>query len=106
RGHHVVVATRSSPVWMEKCAAAGISHAALSMRHAVDPRRILGLVRLIRAHDIEIVHCHKGKARTLALLAGLLVRIPVLVLNRGVSFPLDRWNRLGYITPRVTAVVA
>jgi glycosyltransferase involved in cell wall biosynthesis len=30
----------------------------------------------------------------------------VLVLNRGVSFPLDRWNRLGYTTRRVTAVVA
>jgi glycosyltransferase involved in cell wall biosynthesis len=30
----------------------------------------------------------------------------VLVLNRGVSFPLDRWNRLGYTTGRVTAVVA
>lgn len=102
----MVVATRSSPVWAEKCAAAGIPHAALSMRHAMDHRGILGLARLIRAHQIEIVHCHKGKARTLALLAGLLVRIPVLVLNRGVSFSLDRWNRHGYITPRVTAVVA
>ena len=106
RGHHVVVATRSNPVWTEKCAAAGIPYAALSMRHAVDLRGILGLARLIRVHDIQVVHCHKGKARTLALLAGLLVRIPVLVLNRGVSFPLDRWNRLGYVMPRVTAVVA
>jgi glycosyltransferase involved in cell wall biosynthesis len=34
------------------------------------------------------------------------VKIPVLILNRGVSFPLDRWNRLGYTTPRVTAIVA
>src|SRR5262249_60088875 len=40
------------------------------------------------------------------LLAGLLVKIPALVLNRGVSFPLDRWNRLGYTTSRVTAIVA
>jgi glycosyltransferase involved in cell wall biosynthesis len=32
--------------------------------------------------------------------------MPVLVLNRGVSFPLDRWNRLGYTTRRVTAIVA
>ena len=40
------------------------------------------------------------------MLAGLTVRIPVLVLNRGVSFPLDRWNRLGYTTKRVTAIVA
>ena len=52
------------------------------------------------------MHCHKGRARTLAMLAGLLAKIPVLVLNRGVSFPLDRWNRLGYTTSRVTAIVA
>jgi len=40
------------------------------------------------------------------MIAGLFVRIPVLVLNRGVSFPLDPFNRLGYTTRRVTAIVA
>src|SRR5205807_809118 len=60
----------------------------------------------LRAHRTQIVHAQKGKARTLALLAGLVVRIPVLVLNRGVSFPLDPLNRLGYSTRRVTAIVA
>jgi glycosyltransferase involved in cell wall biosynthesis len=101
-----VVATRPSPIWADKCGAAGIPHAPLSMRHALDLSSVLGLARLVRDHDIQVVHCHKGKARTLALLAGVLTRIPVLVLNRGVSFPLDRWNRLGYVIPRVTAVVA
>ena len=76
------------------------------MRRAVDLARGLALPDSSARTRIEIVHCHKGKARTLALLAGLLVRIPVLVLNRGVSFSLDRWNRLGYTTPRVTAIVA
>ena len=76
------------------------------MRGALDLRSAWHLARLIRTERVEIVHCHKGKARTLALLASLAVRVPVLVLNRGVSFPLDRWNRLGYTTRRVTAVVA
>jgi glycosyltransferase involved in cell wall biosynthesis len=102
----VVVATRPSEIWADKCRAAGIPHAALSMRHALDLAGVLELARLIRSEGIEVVHCHKGKARTLALLAGLLTRIPVLILNRGVSFPLDRWNRLGYVTARVTAIVA
>ena len=102
----MVVATRPSDIWAEKCHAAGIPHAALSMRHALDLRGVLALARLVGEHGIQVVHCHKGKARTLALLAGLLTHVPVLVLNRGVSFPLDRWNRLGYVTSRVTAVVA
>jgi len=106
RGHHVVVATRPSPIWADKCRAAAIPHVPLPMRHALDLPSVWALARLLCEQGIDIVHCHKGKARSLALLAGLLVRIPVLVLNRGVSFPLDRWNRLGYATRRVTAVVA
>src|SRR5207247_2164473 len=61
---------------------------------------------ILRAHRIDVVHAHKGKGRTLALMAGLFVRIPVLILNRGVSFPLDRFQRLGYTTRRVTAIIA
>jgi glycosyltransferase involved in cell wall biosynthesis len=106
RGHHVVVATRPSPEWASQCAARGLVYRPLPMRHSLDLASVWRLAGLIRAEGIEVVHCQKGRARTLALLAGLLVRIPVLILNRGVSFPLDRWNRLGYRTSRVTAVVA
>jgi glycosyltransferase involved in cell wall biosynthesis len=101
-----VVATRPSEVWSRQCAAAAIAHVPLAMRHALDLASAWRLARLIRAERISVVHCHKGRARTLTVLAGLLVRIPVLVLNRGVSFPLDRWNRIGYTTSRVTAIVA
>ena len=106
RGHHVVVGTRESPKWAEECRAAGIPHVAIPMRSEVDLASAWKLARLIREHRIEVVHCQKGKARTLALLAGLVTDIPVLILNRGVSFPLDRWNRLGYTNRRVTAIVA
>jgi len=106
RGHHVVVATRPSARWAQACAAARVLHAEVPMRSGLDLASAWTLARLIRRHRIDVVHCQKGRARTLALLAGLTVSIPVLVLNRGVSFPLDRWNRLGYTTPRVTAIVA
>jgi glycosyltransferase involved in cell wall biosynthesis len=101
-----VVSTRPSDVWARQCAAAGIPYAPIAMRHELDLASAWAIARLVRARGIQVVHCHKGKARTLALLAGLVTRIPVVVLNRGVSFPLDRWNRLGYTTARVTAIVA
>jgi glycosyltransferase involved in cell wall biosynthesis len=76
------------------------------MRSSLDVRSAFRLARLIRQHQIEVVHCQKGRARSLALLAGLAAKIPVMILNRGVSFPVDRWTRLGYTTARVTAIVA
>ncbi|HKB25640.1 MAG TPA: glycosyltransferase family 4 protein [Methylomirabilota bacterium] len=106
RGHEVVVATRPSAMWAAKLGAAGIPHYALPMRSEVDLGSVRRLVRILRRHRIQVVHAQKGKARTLAMIAGLVTKIPVLVLNRGVSFPLDPFNRLGYTTRRVTAIVS
>jgi glycosyltransferase involved in cell wall biosynthesis len=106
RGHQVVVATRPNAHWARACAAGHVLHAQVPMRSGLDLASAWTLARLVRDHRIDVVHCQKGRARTLALLAGLTVKIPALILNRGVSFPLDRWNRLGYTTRRVTAIVA
>ena len=106
RGHHVVVATRPSAQWERSCAASRVRYAAVPMRGSLDLRSAWTLARLIRDQHVEVVHCQKGRARSLALLAGLVTTIPVMILNRGVSFPVDRWTRLGYTTPRVSAIVA
>lgn len=106
RGHHVVVATRSGSGWAEKCAETGLPYHAIPMRSELDLKSVAPLVRILRRHRIEIVHAQKGRARTLAMMASLFTKIPVLILNRGVSFPLDGFGRLGYTTRRVTAIVA
>jgi glycosyltransferase involved in cell wall biosynthesis len=106
RGHEVVIATRPSEHWAKLCGQAYLTHYGLPMASEVDVRSAWQLAAILRRHRIEVVHAHKGKGRTLALMAGLLVRIPVLILNRGVSFPLDPFQRLGYTTGRVTRVIA
>jgi len=106
RGHRVLVATRPAEAWATRARAAGVAWVPVPMRSALDLRSAWRLARLVRAHRVQVVHAHKGRARTLALLAGLVAPVPVLVLTRGVSFPLDPFNRLGYTTRRVTAVVA
>lgn len=106
RGHRVVVVTRPSEPWARRCREAGIPHHELPLRKGLDLGSILALRRIVTAHDIQLAHAHKGLARTHLLAAGLLGRRPRLVLNRGVSFPLTRWNRLGYASRRVDAVVA
>ena len=106
RGHEVVVITRPSEHWARRCRQEGLAHYGLPMRSEVDVASAWRLAGILRAHRIDVVHAHKGKGRTLALMAGLRVRIPALILNRGVSFPLDRFQRLGYTTRRVTAIIA
>src|SRR6266508_609838 len=106
RGHDIVLATRPDSHWASRAAGAGITHYGLPMTSELDLRSVVGLIRVLRRHRSEIVHAHKGRARTLMLLAGLFTGTPVLLINRGVSFRLDRFNRLGYTTRRVTAIIA
>lgn len=107
RGHQVTVVTPPSPVWAARCREAGLAHVAIPMRRPWNPRAAWRLACLIRAQRIQIAHAHKGRARTLAVLAGLLGGRAVLVLNRGVSFPVGGLRRrVGYAGRRVHAVVA
>jgi glycosyltransferase involved in cell wall biosynthesis len=106
RGHDVVVLTGPGPIWPEKMRARGITHHALAMPPSVSLRSVVALARMLRRHRFHVVRAHKGIARTHVLLAGLLAPVPVLILNRGVSFRLDPFNRVGYTTRRVTAIVA
>jgi glycosyltransferase involved in cell wall biosynthesis len=105
RGHHVTIATPPGPHGA-RLAAPGIEHVTLPLRRAWDPRAAWRLRRLVRERRIDVIHAHKGRARTLAILAGLIGPRPRLVLNRGVSFVPGRLNRLGYTTRRVDAIVA
>lgn len=106
RGHHVVLVTRPSPEWRTQAQEAGIPHYELPMRHALDLASVLGLIRILREHGIQLVHAHKGLGRTLMLWATLAVPPPPLVVNRGVSFPLGPGSLLAYRSRRVSRVVA
>jgi glycosyltransferase involved in cell wall biosynthesis len=106
RGHHVTVVTPPSEAWAVSCREAGVTHAPIAMRRPWDPRAAWRLARLIRQQRIQVAHAHKGRARTLTLLAGLMGARALLVLNRGVSFRVGRVRRVGYTSRRVHAVVA
>jgi glycosyltransferase involved in cell wall biosynthesis len=76
------------------------------MRRPYDVRAAWRLARVIRRGRIQVAHAHKGRARTLMVLAGFLGARARLVLNRGVSFPIGPVHRVGYTTARVHAIVA
>ncbi len=106
RGHRVTVASRPGGDLEDACADAGVAFLPLRLRSEFDLGSARRLRRWLAANPIQVVHVHKGVPHALALMAATgRGPLPVLVVNRGVSFPLDLFNRWKYRHPRVGAVV-
>jgi glycosyltransferase involved in cell wall biosynthesis len=105
RGHDVTIVSRPGAEMAERAAAAGVGFVPMPLRNEFDPLSLARLVRLFRARKPDIVHTHKGVAHSLALAAAYAAPVGGLVVNRGVSFPLDRWNRAKFRARRVDRVV-
>ena len=104
RGHDVTIVSRPGAAIRDRAERHGVRFEALAMRNAFDVVSARRLSRLLRGADV--VHVHKGIAHSLALMATLAHPVGALVVNRGVSFPLDRWNRAKFRTRRVDRIVA
>jgi glycosyltransferase involved in cell wall biosynthesis len=105
RGHEVTIVSRPDRVMEENARAADVTFAGLPMRNEFDVISAWRLGRLFREFKPDVVHVHKGVAHSLALAATFVQPVGAFVVNRGVSFPLDVWNRIKYRTHRVNRVV-
>ncbi|HEX7831883.1 MAG TPA: glycosyltransferase family 4 protein [Thermoanaerobaculia bacterium] len=105
RGHDVTVISKPDPILAEKARENGVAFHGFSFRNQFDIATIRGLRRLIREQRPDVIHVHKGISHALALAATWRDPVGAFVVNRGVSFPLDLWNRGKYRTRRVDRVV-
>ena len=105
RGHEVTIVSRPGSELPERAAAAGIGFIGLRMRNEFDLRSIAALRRHIRKEKPDVIHVHKGVAHSIALAATIGNRVGAFVVNRGVSFALDVWNRGKFRTKRVDRIV-
>lgn len=106
RGHEVTIVSRPGRLLEEKSEEKRIRFAGLPLRHQFDLRSIAALRRLIHEHRPDVIHVHKGVAHAIALAATVREPVEAFVVNRGVSFRLDLWNRGKYRTRRVDRIVA
>jgi glycosyltransferase involved in cell wall biosynthesis len=106
RGHRVSFVCRPLSRGLEEVRKSGVGLVQLGMRNEFDLRSVMELYRLMKRERTEVVHVHKGLAHTLAYPAAVLAGVPVFVVNRGVSFPLDRFNRIKYRWRGVSKIVA
>jgi glycosyltransferase involved in cell wall biosynthesis len=105
RGHHLLFLTAPDERWRKRCDTAGLPLACLPMQGRFDFVMAARLASLIKRHGAQVVHAHKGREQALAFWASCFTRIPALVANRGVSFPVGRLRALKY-RYRTDAVVA
>lgn len=106
RGHRVVVIGPSGGDLDEACGAAGVDHLPIGVTGSFDLRSARSLRRHLKTRPTDVIHVHKGRSHSVAVLAASgLGRRPTIVVNRGVTFPLDGFNRWKYRHPRVGAVV-
>jgi glycosyltransferase involved in cell wall biosynthesis len=105
RGHHLLFLTAPDERWRKRCDAAGLPVAFLPMQGRFNLAMAARLASFIKRHGAQVVHAHKGREQALAFWASFFTRIPALVANRGVSFPVGRLRALKY-RYRTDAVVA
>jgi len=89
RGWRVLVAGQPDGRLMERARAAGLETAPLRMTGPLDVRALIGLVRLIRREQVNLVHTHSSTDAWLGGTAARLCRVPV-VRTRHVSIAIRR----------------
>ncbi len=105
RGHDVTIVSRAGSSLAGRAAGQGVRFRPLRMRHQFDLSSMFVMRRLIDELRPDVIHVHKGIAHAIALAATMRAPVGAFVVNRGVSFPLDVWNRGKYRTRRVDRVV-
>ena len=97
REHRVAIVSREAGDVPGRARAEGIDFLPLSLKHEFDFGSARALARIVDEREVDVIHVHKGIAHSVALFSTLFSkRRPILVVNRGVSFPLDVFNRIKY----------
>ena len=105
RGHDVTIVSKPDPILESRASEKDIHIYGFPFRHQFDFDTIRRLHRLIARERPDVIHVHKGVSHALALAASWHEPVGAFVVNRGVSFPLDLFNRGKYRTRRVDRVV-
>lgn len=87
RGHYVILACPPQSLLGKRAEEEAIPVVYIPMRKEVDAYSLIQLLRVMKREKIEVVNVHRPTAHTLAQIATLLIKIPVFVVTRRVSFP-------------------
>ena len=93
RGHDLYLAVRPHSPLVEHVRLPSTQIKTLSLRNALDVQSAHELARLVRKHQIDVVHAHMARDYSLAAYATRRNRNTKLIVTRHVLFPLNRLHR-------------
>ena len=94
RGHEVRVVVRSNSPLLGELKLPQENVSTLPLRNALDAPSASGLAKLVRVHQIEIVHAHMARDYPLAAYAAQRNPGARLIVTRHVLFPLNRLHKV------------
>ncbi len=93
RGHDLYIAVRPASPLIEQVRLPQQKIKTLPLRNALDVPSAHGLARIVRQHEIEVVHAHMARDYSLAAYASRRNRNTKFVITRHVLFPMSRLHR-------------
>lgn len=93
-GHEVHVVVRSNSPLLAELKLPKENVSTLPLRNALDARSASGLAKLVKTHQIEIVHAHMARDYPLAAYAVRRNPGARLIVTRHVLFPLNRLHKV------------
>ena len=104
RGHDLYLAVRPRSPLIEHVRLPPANIKTLPLRNALDVQSAYELARLVRKHEIQVVHAHMARDYSLAAYAARRNRDTKFIVTRHVLFPLNRLHR--QTLARATRVIA
>jgi glycosyltransferase involved in cell wall biosynthesis len=107
KGHYTDLLAHPSGLLLARCQTLSVKTRPIVMRNDLDVRCVLGLRRLIREMDYDIVHFHTKRAHALALWLPRRKDRPKYVVTRRMDYPEPRnWYTRTLYNRRVDGIVA
>jgi len=106
KGHQVTFLTRRSDRWEEIKREGDFDVEFAEIKGSLDLKTVSVIRRIVREKGIDIIHVHKGRGLSLALIASLFLKVGGVVVHRTVNFPLDPLNSIKYRLKRLDRVIA
>ncbi len=105
KGHRVFIMGRSSTELQREAEKNSIPFIGLPFKNELDLKTIKGIISFLKREKPDIIHIHKGLDLTLFYLSSFFFKDLNIIANRGVSFPLNFFNRIKYNSKKVKAIV-